>query len=103
LTILNNPVVLLPKKETIMNEFPTILICRNSEGAPTSYPARISCTVEQHDEVEYLEALCKHAEDNGHIVDNEIPMIINPGDPLWEVFTYLYDDNDWKVAPLITL
>ena len=53
--------------------------------------------------MEYLEALCKHAEDNGHIVDNEIPMIINPGDPLWEVFTYLYDDNDWKVAPLITL
>lgn len=86
-----------------MKEFTSILICRNSEEAPTYYPARISCTIEQHNEVEYMEALCKHAEDNGYIVDNDIPMIVNPGDPLWEPFDYVYDDNDWKNAPLITL
>jgi hypothetical protein len=85
------------------NTFPVVLICRNSNGSPTSYAANIMCTMEEHDEVEYMEALCEKAEEDGYVIDNEVPVIANPGDPLWEPFTYVYDDEDWKNAPVITL
>jgi len=86
-----------------MNIFPIVLICRNSDAAPASFIANVRCTIEQHNEVEYLEALCEKAEEMGYIVDNEIPIVVNSGDPLWEAFGYVYDDNDWKQAPLISL
>ena len=86
-----------------MNQFNVVLICRNSEGAPCAYPARIACTTEQHDGVEYVDALCEQAEKDGFIVENEVPTIVNPGDPLWEPFTYVYDDSDWAKAPLVAL
>jgi hypothetical protein len=86
-----------------MKTFPAILICRNTDGLPTSYPANISCTSEQQDEREYIDVLAEKAEAEGFIVDTDIPMVVNPGDPLWETFTYTYDENDWKNAPTITL
>lgn len=86
-----------------MKPYNVVLICRNSEGAPCAYPARIACTPEQHEGVEYVDLLCEQAEKDGFIVENEVPTIVNPGDPLWEAFTYVYDDSDWDKAPLITL
>ena len=81
----------------------TVLICRDSNGAPSSYPARIQCSPDQFSEVEYLDALCEKAEADGYCVDNEIPMVVNFGDPLWEPFSYVYDDADWDNAPLIVI
>jgi hypothetical protein len=86
-----------------MNQFNVVLICRNSAGAPCAYPARIACTMEQHEGVEYVDDLCEQAEKDGFLIEYEIPIIVNPGDPLWEPFTYVYDDADWANAPLIAI
>lgn len=95
-----------PLKETTMskpNIYNVVLVCRNKDGAPTSIPYRVDCTPEQFDEIEYLESICNAAENNGNLIDSEFPIVVADGDPLWEAFTYVYHDDDWAKAEVITL
>ncbi len=80
-----------------------VLVCRNSEGAPISVPYRVSCTPEEYDEVEFMDDLCLDAEAKGYVIDSEFPIVVADGDPLWEAFTYVYDEADWDNATLIDL
>ena len=85
------------------NTYKVVLICRNGQSAPVSVPYRVSCTPEEFDGVEFMDDLCLDAETKGNIIDSEFPIVVSEGDPLWEPFSYVYDDEDWANATLIDL
>lgn len=77
-----------------------MLVCRTAEGQPTFFAAKVVCTSEQYDEVEYLDAVCEAAEQAGFVITEEIPTLCDDADPLGKILDY---GADWDTAPTITL